>query len=338
MAAAFVWRAASLLTSYVLLAIGFFMLSVLAVSLLSRRGESRIQNLTDTFRSILSQSREPCALVSKDFRIRFLNRSASDLLQRDPSNGLAWEQLPFQRLDRTPLKREDWFTFLKVGKMKVQFWRDESPRFLQILLFQMPFESDQSDHFLVIQDITDDLIRERALSQSRDLLSKENRALSEKMYQDPLTDCFNKHYWTSFYEARNQLTSKDSLLLIDLDDFKRVNDTQGHLFGDQFLKKVAETLRSFFRKSDRIIRYGGDEFVVVLPQTNIGLAQMISNRLLERFQKAGIQASIGISEARPSDTAKSWFQRADTALYEAKRLGKHRAELEIRDDLEILTS
>jgi diguanylate cyclase (GGDEF)-like protein len=127
-----------------------------------------------------------------------------------------------------------------------------------------------------------------------------------------------------------------SLALVDLDDFKRVNDTHGHLAGDEVLRAVADVLTRESRAVDEPARYGGEEFAIVLPETEVGGAQEVAERIRERLEHTSIalpghdgevtmKASIGVA-GTPDSTldAKSLIESADTALYRAKREGKNR--------------
>lgn len=158
---------------------------------------------------------------------------------------------------------------------------------------------------------------------------------------DPLTSLLNKVSITRFLSE--ELTKKLryrgmlSLLLIDLDDFKSLNDMQGHLLGDRALQAVGEILRRNLRRQDKAGRFGGDEFLVVLPETGLKGAATLAERLradLERSAAAEaglpneISASIGVA-TYPSDgqTCESLLEHADVAVYRAKARGKNRVEL-----------
>jgi diguanylate cyclase (GGDEF)-like protein len=127
-----------------------------------------------------------------------------------------------------------------------------------------------------------------------------------------------------------------SLALIDIDHFKKVNDTYGHASGDEVLKRFAEVCRETFRQIDFIGRFGGEEFLVVLPDTGMDDACAIAERLRLHtesenivLQKAGIRitASIGVSEMTPADASlEQAVSRADAALYRAKNNGRNRVE------------
>jgi diguanylate cyclase (GGDEF)-like protein len=122
------------------------------------------------------------------------------------------------------------------------------------------------------------------------------------------------------------------VLMLDLDHFKRVNDHYGHATGDQTLRGLAERCRAVSRSVDMISRYGGEEFVIILPETNLESAWHVAERLRQSITKdpfptdAGplrITISIGVAEATKLDTLNTLIERADTALYEAKHAGRN---------------
>ncbi|MCP4395177.1 MAG: diguanylate cyclase [Alphaproteobacteria bacterium] len=170
---------------------------------------------------------------------------------------------------------------------------------------------------------------------------------AEKEYKylatiDPLTGINNRRSVELIANAeinRSKRRSHDmSVLLLDADHFKKVNDTYGHSMGDKVLKSIADTISTELRKADIVGRIGGEEFVVILPETNVekaaGIAERIRNKINSQvftsedknsiFQ---ISASIGISTLRHDDrNVDEILNRADDALYEAKENGRNRIE------------
>jgi len=119
-------------------------------------------------------------------------------------------------------------------------------------------------------------------------------------------------------------------MMLDLDDFKQLNDRLGHLVGDQALRIAASVLRRTLRSSDTVCRYGGEEFLAILPQTSTDEATILATRLFTEVADAGSQAqlpltvSIGLSSLRPGDSLDSLIARADHALYVSKSRGRNR--------------
>lgn len=164
-------------------------------------------------------------------------------------------------------------------------------------------------------------------------------AAREEMKRDNLTEVFNRgafdtgiEHCINMHFVSNQPVT---LVLIDLDNFKQINDAYGHSAGDAVLRSIGEALsRSFIRKSDLVSRYGGDEFAVILNDTNARNAAPLLQRFLELARKIEIpngngefrvSCSIGYTEIVMTDTVETLVDRADKALYEAKAAGRDRA-------------
>jgi diguanylate cyclase len=165
-------------------------------------------------------------------------------------------------------------------------------------------------------------------------LAAENERVGQAATEDALTGLGNRRRLDSaLHELNQDLTTNACLLFIDLDKFKNVNDLFSHAIGDEVLKAVANLLRAECRESDLLVRYGGDEFVVVLRGADIDAAA----RAAERIRMAvttypwwgvahGLSAriSIGIAEHQPGMTYEELMGAADAALYRAKQLGRDR--------------
>ncbi len=167
-------------------------------------------------------------------------------------------------------------------------------------------------------------------------LHQAQNRLARMALSDGLTGLFNRAYFDATIEqetARSLRTKKPlSLLLIDLDHFKKINDTHGHQAGDQVLEKVALVLREQSRTSDTVCRYGGEEFAIILPETPRSHAQMVAERIRQKISALdcgfAVTTSIGINCAeRPEGMVpQALIAGADEALYAAKRKGRDRCE------------
>ena len=165
------------------------------------------------------------------------------------------------------------------------------------------------------------------------IIGKLQKELTDQALTDPLTGAYNRRQMDqSLVEAieRNRRSGAPvSMLVIDIDHFKKVNDDFGHHVGDKVLKGLVALIKSRTRKLDRLFRMGGEEFVLLLPDTRVGsamkqaeaLRKMVSeSRLLEQRR---VTISIGAAEYWSEQTQEVWMQAADDALYQAKAQGRN---------------
>ncbi len=173
-----------------------------------------------------------------------------------------------------------------------------------------------------------------------DKLRRNYQLSLEMAITDQLTGLYNRRYMSSHLSTllgNASSTSKSlSFLVLDIDYFKSINDTHGHDIGDQVLKQFAQRIAANVRGIDLACRYGGEEFVVVMPDTDIAFAYMVAERLRQQVadlpftisvapHQLNVTVSIGITSSEgPNDTAEALLRRADQALYRAKRDGRNR--------------
>jgi len=182
-----------------------------------------------------------------------------------------------------------------------------------------------------LQDVTERKQAEEALRESQ-------RRYYELSITDNLTGLFNsRHFFSQLQlekERANRYDRPLSLLLLDVDNFKGYNDTYGHVEGDRVLAGLAKVIRGSLRESDSGYRYGGEEFVAILPETGCDEAMAVAERLRQAFEETPfypmghgevhITVSIGVSCYRPGDELKEFIRRADQGTYQAKSQGKNR--------------
>ena len=232
-----------------------------------------------------------------------------------------------------------------------QFRSQDETRHVPILLILDEGDLDQlakglelgvTDYLISPIDENELLARTRTQIRRRRYHDKLHEMLDKNVslaYTDGLTGVYNRRYIDAHLDRKIteiSVTQKPvSVLIFDIDHFKRVNDTHGHASGDEVLKAVADRVSGSIRDFDLLARYGGEEFVVVMPSTPPDLAAMVAERLRRRLesdpftilnggQSLQITASLGVATTTdPVDTAESLLARADEALYAAKRDGRN---------------
>ena len=164
--------------------------------------------------------------------------------------------------------------------------------------------------------------------------------LCELSLKDPLTGLANRRHFHTVLERAIDVVARSGepalLLMIDIDHFKSINDTHGHLAGDQVLQAVAKCLAGCIRPMDTVARYGGEEFAVVLPNCLVSVGQAVAQRIRQAVESlsirvgpvACVRATISLGGAYAPEwvrsTASLWIERADSLLYRAKSEGRNR--------------
>lgn len=177
-----------------------------------------------------------------------------------------------------------------------------------------------------------------ALALGRERVWRDAQAYAQAAVIDPVSGLFNRRYFQArldeeLQRAFRQLTSV-ALLMIDLDEFKGVNDRYGHVAGDQVIRDISEILRRSVRIFDVCTRFGGEEFAVMMPGGTLESAAATAERIrhrVETYDRKGsdlsglrVTASIGVAVSPPEPTARDLIEQADRALYQAKNAGKNR--------------
>jgi diguanylate cyclase (GGDEF)-like protein len=172
-------------------------------------------------------------------------------------------------------------------------------------------------------------------------LDIENVRLHRVAVTDPLTGAYNREFLMQRLpqeiEAAIDRDRSLSLAIVDVDHFKAVNDQYGHGVGDVVLAEVARRLRSAIRAGDLLVRYGGEEFLCVLPKADAGRAWEVGERMRQRVCERAfdvgdglallLRVSVGIAQWRMGETMADLIERADIALYDAKERGRNRVEV-----------
>ncbi len=176
------------------------------------------------------------------------------------------------------------------------------------------------------------------LEAARRILEKQKKSIEnikEMSLKDHLTGLYLRRYMNDVLEnliySYSRYKKVFSVIMMDLDNFKSINDTYGHLAGDEVLKVIGSVLKTSTRKSDIPIRYGGDEFIVILPETKLDDAVVVARKIKDKinsikFKKSEIEfkcsLSLGVTQVKDEDTMESILDRVDQALYKTKENAK----------------
>lgn len=171
-------------------------------------------------------------------------------------------------------------------------------------------------------------------------LLEQVKTLEVKTYLDPLTKVYNRN---ALHEHLKAILEKETFdfeifaLMVDVDNFKSINDRFGHIAGDKVLIFIAKLLKKALRDGDRVYRFGGEEFIIILNRTDLEGATLVAERLLSlcrnnkplfQNQQIAVTLSIGMTKMVEGDSMDAIIERSDTALYQAKKNGKDRLEME----------
>lgn len=211
----------------------------------------------------------------------------------------------------------------------------EEHMFQNVSLIPLASATGTVEHVcVIIYDVTDVASSKRQLQQANETLEQLSRT-------DRLTQLYNRGYWEEClareFARHKRYQSDASLVMFDIDHFKRVNDTYGHQVGDKVIQLVSALLKKNLRNIDIAGRYGGEEFGAILPDTGIEGARLFAERLRESAEalhfRAGDQEirftiSLGVADlSSPCPTYKQWLEHADKALYDSKHAGRNRVSI-----------
>lgn len=235
---------------------------------------------------------------------------------------------------------EDFFALNKTGSISSGVWEEDGLTQEKTALqsFAVNFGDTQMIVIRLLQEDYADRLRilrkARIKLQETRLLEHNLSIFREKSRIDGLTSIFNR---TTFMELlldetkRSQILSYPlTLLILDIDDFKKVNDTYGHLTGDKILQNMGATLKHSLRRNDIVARYGGEEFAVLIPYAPMDEAMHVAEKIRNAtasmvvLDAPAITVSAGCTAYAAGETPEEFFKRADEALYAAKRNGKNR--------------
>ncbi len=303
-------------------------------------------------RAALDTLTQGLVILDPEQRIVLANQAFCKTLGQD-SDGLVGrelDQLDWRTKDGMPLQKSTatpWSETLQTEKiitgavLELQVGKGDRRSFVVGSAPVLSETGECKGALVSLEDVTESETTKRQLREtmqqlnaSSEAISRQNVELERLATTDPLTECLNRRSFMEQFDiawkaAESNQTSL-ACVMVDIDHFKRVNDTRGHSAGDEVLKAVAAILRSAVRGGDRVCRFGGEEFCLLLPKTDVEQAIQVAERCRQEIAMTpihdlSITASFGVSERslearQPSEL----LEHADQSLYFAKEHGRNR--------------
>ncbi|UCF93941.1 MAG: diguanylate cyclase [Desulfobacterales bacterium] len=304
-----------------------------------RRTERALRESEEKFRNISASAQDALIMMDSDGKIAYWNEAAERIFGFRAEEALGKDLHRFLAPPRYLAAYEREFNGFKtrglgdaIGKtMEMSALRKDGTEFPMELSLSALKLQNQWHAVGIVRDISDRKQAEQALRESE-------RKYRELSITDGLTRLFNsRHFFNQLkteMERAHRYGRPLSLIMMDIDDFKKFNDQFGHFEGDQVLARTGKVIRESLRGADSGYRYGGEEFTVILPETDrekgFHVAERIRKSLeMETFSPAAatslhIKASIGVVQLHPGEKCSDFIKRADKNLYTAKHQGKNR--------------
>ncbi len=281
-----------------------------------------LEQLTEQFKVTFDIAINGIALLDDDGTMIYLNKALTDMFEYNEAYikhlGLTFlvdNEESCQQLLKVTRQGEP------IEKMLIRSQTRNGQK-LDIHL-TMGYLPELKQYYLVLQDITQDLAFTTQMQERQ-------KDLTQRVQTDSLTSAYNRSYMQEFLAQLMESPSEPfGFLLFDIDHFKNINDTYGHLVGDDVLVHLVNALKTRIRKDDLLARFGGEEFVIVLPHTPHEESLDFAKRLQAFIQTLSfegcpqITCSFGVTSFQPNDDRRALIQRADNALYLAKEAGRN---------------
>jgi diguanylate cyclase (GGDEF)-like protein/PAS domain S-box-containing protein len=282
---------------------------------------AKLREREQRYRILLDESSDPIFSFNREGVYLYINRAFAAPFKREPEDIIGkkiWDIFSQEEADKRFAMVKQVFETGETGIIEVRVPTPE--RDLYFITTVKPIFDANGDVATVIcisKEITD-----------RKRMEEELRHLST---HDLLTGLYNRNYFEVELERIQKSRNKPVVILLaDLDGLKAINDSQGHHAGDELLRKVANSLKEVFRESDIIARIGGDEFAVLLPDTDSKVAQSLIDRLRQKFSEASepsLSVSIGCSDNTNTHLLSDVMRAADDSMYREKELHKRKTRM-----------
>jgi diguanylate cyclase (GGDEF)-like protein/PAS domain S-box-containing protein len=302
---------------------------VLIIDVTERRAmEKELQERNEILSTIMESARDAIIMIDDKGDVTFWNPAAERLF------GYSREEVMGKELHRLMIQDERLYEVYKEAFKRFQLSGKGTAAGKTIEL-----KTKHKDGYEIDVELSLSAVKIKdawhALGIVRDISERKKfeKLLYRQSITDPLTNIYNRRFFMQMLEQEMERTRRYgkpfSVIMFDLDHFKSVNDRFGHAAGDMVLKSVADMIKGRIRKTDYFARWGGEEFIILLPETSVEDAAGLAEELREQLSSmtlpevGRVTASFGVAGYRTSDTIDTILMRADSMLYEAKDAGRN---------------
>ncbi len=281
-----------------------------------QKAVDELRESEEKYRILLDESSDPIFMFYPDGTYRYVNRVFADIVGKSPDQIIGrriWDVFSVEEADKRYAAVKWVFEHGETKVIEVRVPREDGDRYYITTVKPVKSETGRAISVICIsKEITD-----------RKRMEDELRRLST---HDALTNLYNRHFFEEeVARIQDSRLFPVSIVMMDLDDLKKVNDQHGHAAGDALIRKAAQVLKESFRVEDIIARFGGDEFVVLLPETGSSEAQVIIDRLRANTEKQAdplLGFSIGSATGEKGSSLPDLMRLADDRMYQDKAARK----------------
>ncbi|MCK5111181.1 MAG: diguanylate cyclase [Arcobacteraceae bacterium] len=291
---------------------------------------SKDTSTTDALRNMADNDFDCVVVLKKDLPIGILTtKDIMDLIKRGPDLNLPvsdYMSSPVESLDENSTIKEA-INFMKEKHFKRIIITNKNGEFTGLILQKELISLSYSRWAILMKQYSTEL------NEINTVLEQKNKRFEKMAFTDQLTGLYNRYKFTelfvSEYHTMAQRDNKMSLIMLDIDFFKKINDKYGHNIGDRVLLQMSNILLRHLRNVDIVGRWGGEEFLILLPTATLENATTLADKLriaiqdFDMDEHLKVTASFGVTEVKIGDDIKSAVKRADDALYEAKNSGRN---------------
>ncbi|MFA9374331.1 MAG: diguanylate cyclase [Poseidonibacter sp.] len=275
--------------------------------------------------SVINSTNDLIFYKDKDFKYIGCNHAFEKLVQKSLAEIIGKTDFELFNKEQAKLFRESDILMLKDNKVKIfnEWFTNTDGSRIYYQTQKIPFDYSLNKNIGIL-----------GLARDHTDLHLSQLKIKEQVYIDELTQVFNRKFYNKRVQESLDLFKRYDcnfcLAILDIDNFKNINDTYGHDIGDAVLVKIAKAIKDMIRSTDLLFRIGGEEFVLILPKNDLDNAFIIIEKIreyistLELVKNEKITVSIGLTKVKKSDSVETLFKRADILMYKSKRSGKNK--------------